>query len=200
MQANVTGVLSNNLLIATYLWALYNPLRLWHISSDTRGQTVKTIWEQRGCKHNDFFTWFLQSNIENTKITRSSLLYSSAVTILGCRTDLCKAFWFAVAQFLQWKMATLLPQTRSAVWIKLLKPYLWFCLQLVRVVGTADSCGSGRHSAFHTLLECWCAEVAVWAGNYGAVDSDPSMISLKRALVRLATMWAVIPRADPAWL
>lgn len=92
MQANITGVLSNNLLIATYLWALYNPLRLWHLSSDARGQTVETIWEQRGCKHNDFFTWFLQSNTQNTKITRSWLLYNNAVIVLGRRTDLCKGF------------------------------------------------------------------------------------------------------------
>lgn len=197
MQASITGVLSNNLLIATYLWALYNPLRLWHISSDTRSQTVKTIREQRGCKHNDFFsTWFLQSNIKNAKITRSSLLCNSTVTIPGFRVISANTFWFAIAQFLQCKMATLLPQTRSAAKIKLLMCCLWLCPQLVRVVGTADLCGSGRHSVLHRVLECWSAEVAVWAGSCGAVDSDLSMMasfvhsSEEPSSGRLVTIWA----------
>lgn len=74
----------------------------------------------------------------------------------------------------------------------------------MRVVGTADLCGSGRHSVFHTVLERWCAEVAAWVGNYGAVDSDTSMMasfvhSSEGSPCQACYHLGREPRAEPAW-
>lgn len=83
MQANATRILNRKLLINAYLWAPEGPLRLWQTSSDTTCQTVKTIWEQRRCKHKYSFTLFLQSHTENTELALRSAITSahSAVAV-----------------------------------------------------------------------------------------------------------------------